>query len=106
MASLERPDGEQRPALVHDLSESGALLLVRTTKVEVEDHVGLHLQSSEGGEGERVAQGVVVRVEALAPGESGPWMRRVAVRFAQPFRMRETEIENYRRRAERLGIAQ
>lgn len=105
MASLERPDGEQRPALVHDLSESGALLLVRTTKVEVEDQVGLHLQSTEVGEGERVAHGVVVRVEELSPGDSGPWMRRVAVRFAQPLRMRQAEIDSFRRRAERLGIA-
>ena len=32
---VERIDGEQRPSIIRDLSESGALLLVRTTKVAV-----------------------------------------------------------------------
>jgi hypothetical protein len=105
MASLERPDGEQRPALVHDLSESGALLLVRTTKITVDDEVGLHLQAVQTGDGTRVAQGVVVRVEELSPGDAGPWMRRVAVRFREPLRMVASEIEGFRQRAQRLGIS-
>jgi hypothetical protein len=106
MASLERPDGEQRPALVHDLSESGALLLVRTAKVFVDDEIALHLSLADGSLPARIVHGCVVRVEEVPPGDAGPWLRRVAVRFREPFLMYEGEIEGFRRRAERLGIAQ
>ena len=106
MATLERPDGEQRPALVHDLSESGALLLARTTKIGVDDQVAVHLQATEGDDEPRTVHGVVVRVEELTPGDTGPWLRRVAVRFHQPMMMYEAEIEGFRRRAQRLGIPQ
>jgi hypothetical protein len=106
LASLERPDGEQRSALIHDLSESGALLLVRTTHVSVDDQVIVHLPVNEAGQIPRVLHGVVVRVEELKPGEAGPWLRRVAVRFHEPLHMYAAEIEGFRRRAERLGIAQ
>jgi hypothetical protein len=105
MASFERPDGEQRPALVHDLSESGALLLVRTAKVFLDDEIALHL-SSDGTPASRIVHGRVVRVEEVPPGDASPWLRRVAVRFRKPFLMYEDEIEGFRRRAERLGIAQ
>src|SRR3984957_19256604 len=87
MATLERPDGEQRPALVHDLSESGALLLARTTKISVDDEVTVSLHATEGDDRPRTAHGVVVRVEALSPDDTGPWMRRVAVRFHEPIHM-------------------
>ncbi len=106
MATLERPDGEQRPALVHDLSESGALLLARTTKIGVDDEVALHLQVIQGDDEPRVVRGVVVRVEELTPGDTGPWLRRVAVRFHESMPMYKEEIEGFRRRAQRLGIPQ
>jgi hypothetical protein len=106
MASLERPDGELRPALVHDLSESGALLMVRTAKVFVDDEIALHLSLADGDPASRVVQGLVVRVEEVPPGDAGPWLKRVAVRFREPFPMYAGEIERFRRRAERLGIAQ
>jgi len=104
MASLERPDGEHRAALVHDLSESGALLLVRTTKVAVDDEVVLLLHAVQTGDSARIAHGVIVRVEELPADDSGPWMRRVALRFHEPLRMVDTEIEGFRQRARRLGI--
>jgi hypothetical protein len=104
MASLERPDGEKRAALVHDLSESGALLLVRTTKVAVDDEVALLLHAVQTGDSSRIAHGIVVRVEELPPDDSGPWMRRVAVRFHEQLRMVDSEIEGFRQRARRLGI--
>ncbi len=105
MASLERPDGEQRAALVHDLSESGALVLVRTTKVAVGDDVALLLHAVQNEDRARIAQGVIVRVEDLPPDDSGPWMRRVAIRFHEPLRMVDSEIRGFRERARRLGIA-
>jgi hypothetical protein len=105
MAALERPDGEQRPALIHDLSESGALLLVRTTKIFINDDVALLLHVDEPGKQTRTARGLVVRVEHLAPGDGGPWLRRVAIRFHEPLSMHPAEIAEFRRRAERLGMA-
>jgi hypothetical protein len=105
MASLERPDGEKRAALVHDLSASGALLLVRTTKVAVDDRVAVVLQAVQTSDSPRVAYGVIVRVEELPPDDSGPWMRRVAVRFQEPMRMVDSDIEEFRQRTRRLGIA-
>src|SRR5580693_2322505 len=106
MAALERPDGEQRPALVHDLSETGAMLLVRSNKVFLEDQVALHLLVPDADQQTRVVHGLVVRVEELSPRDSGPWLRRVAVRFHEPLQMYAAEIEGFRQRAERLGIAQ
>jgi hypothetical protein len=104
MAAVERPDGQQRPALVHDLSESGALLLIRTTKIGVDDEVTLHLYAPNDAEAARVARGRVVRVEEVAPGDSGPWLRRIGVRFVEPIHMVAEEIEGFRKRAERLGM--
>jgi hypothetical protein len=106
MAALERPDGEQRPALVHDLSETGAMLLVRSNKVFLEDQVALHLLVPDADQQTRVVHGLVVRVEELSPRDSGPWLRRVAVRFHEPLQMYAAEIEGFRQRAERLGIAE
>lgn len=103
MAAVERPDGQQRPALVHDLSESGALLLMRTTKIHIDDDVILHLYADDAT-GARTAHGRVVRVEEVAPGDSGPWLRRVGVQFVEPLRMHAADIEGLRRRAHRLGI--
>ena len=56
-ASLERADGEQRPSIIRDLSESGALLLVRTTKITVGDAVKLQLYITEDAKTFRVADG-------------------------------------------------
>lgn len=106
LASLERPDGEQRSALIHDLSESGALLLVRSTHVFVDDKVIVHLPVNEAGQIPRVLHGLVVRVEELKAAEAGPWLRRVGVRFQEPLHMYANEIEGFRRRVERLGIVQ
>jgi len=104
MAAVERPDGQQRPALVHDLSESGALLLMRTTKISVHDEVIVHLYVNDDSKESRTARGQVVRVEEVAPGDSGPWLRRVGVRFSEPLTMYAAEIEGFRRRAQRLGM--
>src|SRR5580704_6670684 len=91
-ASLERPDGEQRPSIIRDLSESGALLLVRTTKIAVGDAIKLELYITDDAKTFRVAQAKVVRVEELAPGDAGPWLRRVAVQFEAPISMYAADI--------------
>jgi hypothetical protein len=103
-ASLERPDGEQRSSIIRDLSESGALLLVRTTKIAVDDPVKLELYITADPATYRLATAKVVRVEELVPGDAGPWLRRVGVRFDEPLSMYAGDIETFHERARRLGL--
>ena len=103
-ASLHRPDGEQRPSIIRDLSEVGALLLVRTTKISIGDAIKLQLYIADDATTFREATAKVVRVEALVPGESGPWLRRVAVQFHTPISMYADEIAAFHERARKLGI--
>ena len=103
-ASLERPDGEQRPALIRDLSETGVLLLVRTTKIAVSDKVKLQLYVTEEADTPRLAEGRVVRVEEVDPGDAGPWLRKVAVHFEGKVSVSAEDIATFRERATRLGI--
>lgn len=103
-ASLERPDGEQRPSIIRDLSESGALLLVRTTKLAIGDHIKLQLYIADDATTFREVQAKVVRVEELAPGDAGPWLRRAAVQFDAPISMYSADIAAFHERALRLGL--
>jgi hypothetical protein len=104
-ASLERPDGEQRPSLIRDLSETGVLLLVRTTKIAVGDRVKLQLYITEESDSHRVAEGQVVRVEEVGPDDAGPWLRKVAVHFVGALTVDAADIKSFRERATRLGIS-
>jgi hypothetical protein len=104
-AALERPDGAQRASLIRDLSETGVLLLVRTTKVEVGDRVKLQLYIAEDTETHRVANGRVVRVEDVEVEDAGPWLRRVAVQFDTPLTVYADDIKAFHERAVRLGIS-
>jgi PilZ domain len=103
-ASVQRPDGEQRPSIIRDLSESGALLLVRTTKIAVGDPIKLQLYIADDTSTFREAQAKVVRVEELVPGDAGPWLRRVAVQFDAPISMYAADIAAFHDRALRLGL--
>jgi hypothetical protein len=102
-ASLIRPDGAQRLSLIHDLSVSGALLLVHTTKLNVGDEVKLELHIAEDWTKFRAVAGRVVRIQKTGPMDSGPWLRRVAVEFDEPLKMAEAEIESFKEQARRLG---
>ena len=103
-ASLERPDGEQRTSIIRDLSASGALLLVRTTKIAVDDRVKLELYITDDPTTFRLVTATVVRVEELVPGEAGPWLRRVGVKFGAALSVYAEEIATFRERARRLGL--
>jgi hypothetical protein len=105
-ASLERADGEERAALIHDLSESGVLLFVRTSKMTVNDKVKLSLYLSDDAELVRSAHGKVVRVEAMDPANAGPWFLRVAVQFDEPLPVDAEDVSAFKERARRLGIRQ
>ena len=104
-AALFRPDGQERPSLIRDLSVGGVLLLVRTTKIAVGDHVKLALYITEDTTTHRDTAGRVLRVEELQPEEAGPWLRRVAVQFDVPLTMYEADIAAFVERSKRLGIA-
>jgi hypothetical protein len=101
-AALERSDGAQRPSIIHDLSESGALLLVRTSKIAVGDEVKLQLHISPDSDSFRPAVGRVVRIEEIAPSDVGLWRQRVAVQFNEPLTMYAEEIRRFRETAEAL----
>jgi hypothetical protein len=103
-ASLERPDGEERAALIHDLSESGVLLFVRTSKMAVNDRVKLSLFLSDNAEIVRSAHGRVVRVESMDTASAGPWFLRVAVQFDEPIPVDADDVAAFKERARRLGI--
>jgi hypothetical protein len=102
-AAVVRPDGETRPSVIRDLSVSGVLLLVYTTKLQVGDEVKLHLYISDDPQAYRSAAGKVVRVEKRRPEDTGPWLRRVAVHFDQPLTVYEADIEAFAERAKLLG---
>jgi hypothetical protein len=83
-AHIERPDGGKRVAMMHDLSVSGALLVVRAQLV-VGDTVSLQLHvTGDAGSGSRATHARVVRVEPLGPAERALWSHRVAVQFDEP----------------------
>ena len=103
-ASLERPDGEQRPSIIRDLSETGALLLVRTTKIAVGDGIKLQLYITDDPTTFRLVTAKVVRVEELVPGDAGPWLRRVGVQFDAPISMYAADIAAFHERVLRLGL--
>jgi len=103
-ASIERVDGEHRVAIIRDLSESGVLLLIRTTKLEIGDRVVLQLYIAEDSETFRPATGHIVRIEELEPAATGPWMVRVAVHFDEPLPVGDADIVAFRERVERLGF--
>ncbi len=103
-ASVQTPDGEARAALIHDLSESGILLFVRTTKLSVDDRVKLSLYLSEDTNHVRSAAGRVVRVEPIDAANAGPWLRKVAVHFDEPMPVEPGEVAAFQERAKRLGM--
>jgi PilZ domain-containing protein len=77
VAVLHRADGGATPSFVRNVSESGALLLVRTRRVAVGDEICVDVQL--GTSSERSLKGRVVRVEPVE--DSLYWAKRVAVRF-------------------------
>jgi hypothetical protein len=91
-AYLERQEGGKRAAMIHDLSVSGALLLVRS-KLDIGDTVRLKLFFNGDMESGREAVARVVRVERLSDPFAGPWSDRVAVQFDEELLGVDGEIE-------------
>jgi hypothetical protein len=104
-ASVTPSDMKQRLSIIRDLSESGALLLVATTKIVMGEKVSLDLHIATDGTTFRTTSAKVVRIEEVAPHESGLWLRKIAVQFDEPLAMYAAEIASFRERAEKLGHA-
>jgi hypothetical protein len=102
-ATLQGSDGEKRPSLIRDLSETGVLLLVPPSRLAVGDTVNLQLYIADDGT-HRATAGRVVRIEQVSPDDAGPWRLRVAIEFHAPITMYADELASFRRRAQRLGL--
>lgn len=90
-AYLERDDGSKRASMIHDLSRSGALLLVRTD-MKVGDTVRLKLFIHGDIDESRDVTARVVRAELLEDPLAGPWSRRIGVHFDEELDDLEPEI--------------
>jgi len=81
---LTRSDAQQRPSIIRDLSQSGALLLIATTKIVVGERLKLDVYTADDTSTFRTTRAKVVRVEELKAGERGLWLRKIAVQFEEP----------------------
>jgi hypothetical protein len=103
-AHIARPDGEKRTAMIHDLSVSGALLVVRA-QLKVGDVVSLQLYvTGDPDSRTRVTHARVVRVEPLEPGAVGIWSHRVAVQFDEELTDFQAEIAALDAHQRQLGL--
>jgi hypothetical protein len=102
-AHIGRPDGAKRVAMIHDLSVSGALLVVRA-QLAVGDAVSLQLfVTGDPDSRTRATHARVVRIEPLEPAEQALWSHRVAVQFDEPLVDFEPEIRALEARQRQLG---
>jgi hypothetical protein len=90
-------------AMLHDFSETGALVLTRT-RLEAGEAIELRIHLGERLEETIVTRGSVVRVEPWAGGESF-WPLAVAVHFEEPARGHEERLRKIAARQVELGIA-
>jgi len=102
-AYVQRPDGEKRTSMIHDLSVTGALLLVRT-KLNVGDQVGLQLFIAGDADEGRFAVARIVRIELLDRQAVGLWTHRIAVQFEVPLMDFEPEIKALAEKQRELGL--
>jgi len=102
-AYLQREGDGPRAAMIHDLSGSGALLLVRMA-LAIGDTVRLSLFITGEMDTSRDVVARVVRIEKLEDPFAGPWSSRVAVQFDEELRGVDKEIAALaKRQAEFFG---
>ena len=103
-AHIERTGDVKRTAMMHDLSVTGALLVVNA-RLAVGDVVSLQLYVSGDADARtRNTHARVVRVEPLEPAARGIWSHRVAVQFGEPLDDFEAEIKALGERQRQLGL--
>jgi hypothetical protein len=92
-AHVERPPTGKRLAMIHDLSVTGALLVLRGELV-IGDVVSLELHvTGDLDVRSRTTHARVVRVEPLESSDRTLWSHRIAVQFDQPLTDFEPEIQ-------------
>jgi len=101
--SLAEHGGETVTAMISDLSESGALLLLRHPDWRVGDRARLELHVALDDGPPRVATGHVVRVEKLPDPRASLWTHQVAVEFDAKVPLSSAELEALERRQEPYG---
>ena len=103
-AHVARDGGDRRTAMIHDLSVTGALLVV-AAKLAPGDVVSLVLYVTGDPESRsRATHARVVRVEPLEPGNRTLWSHRVAVQFDQPLTDFEPEILALAAKQRQVGL--
>jgi len=104
-AHVDQPHGERGLAMMHDLSVSGAQLVVRA-QLKVGDAVSLQLYVTGDPDDSRTraTRARVVRIEPLDAAARGAWTHRVAVQFDEPLRDFEAEIKALEERQLQIGL--
>ncbi len=103
-AHIERTGDVKRTAMMHDLSISGAMLVVNA-RLAVGDVVSLQLHvSGDADARSRSTHARVVRVERLEPAARGIWSHKVAVQFDEPLLDFEADIKALGERQRQLGL--
>jgi hypothetical protein len=103
-AHVEPTGGARRSAMMHDLSKSGASLVV-STLLKVDDRISLTLYvKGDPDSPSQVTPARVVRVEPLPPEARGLWTHRIAVQFDEPLEGFDDEIKALAERQRKLGL--
>jgi hypothetical protein len=97
-------DDEPTTAMIADLAESGAKLLLRKPDWQLDDtlRLELHIALGEGKE-PRIAMGQVVRIEPLPDEKISLWTHQVGVEFHSPIELSNEEIDALEKRQEPFG---
>ena len=104
-AHVAKPQGQRGLAMIHDLSVSGAQLVVRA-QLEVGDALSLQLYVTGDPEDSRTrsTRARVVRIEPLEASARGAWTHRGSVQFDEPLRDFEAEIKALEARQLQIGL--
>jgi hypothetical protein len=104
-AHVDQPHGERGLAMIHDLSVSGAQLVVRA-QLNVGDKVSLQLYVTGDPDDSRTraTRARIVRCEPLEASARGAWTHRVSVQFDEPLKDFEAEIKALEERQLQLGL--
>jgi hypothetical protein len=94
---------DKEVAMIADLGEGGALLLLRTPDWSVGDEVRLELHVALDDGPARLAAGHVVRLEPLPDERTSLWTHQVGVEFSAPIHLSAAEIESLEKRQEPYG---
>ena len=104
-AFIERGGDESKTiAMIGDLAEGGARLLLRKPDLKVTDAVRLELHVAlDDTAPPRIAVGQVLRVEPLPDDRASLWTHEVGVEFHEPIELSADEVEALEKRQEPFG---